>query len=158
MTKGEKIRQELESCRLEGIIHAERVVEWARNNPDSELHGEFEWDDGKAAHEYRIWQARRVIAVNVVSEHGERQVISLSIDRIKGGGYRNVEDVARDPSLMEIAVKDALTELRRVRAKYQHLKQLSDVWGAIGRHDEAPLAGAGQDEAREARRGRQGAA
>lgn len=130
----EQIQQELEALREEGVLHAEKVVAWARVHPDSALHKQFEWDDGKAADEYRVWQARRVIAVHVVNESGERRLISLSIDRSKGGGYRSIEDVSRDQDLMAVAVKDALGELRRTRAKYQHLKELSDVWETIDKH------------------------
>ncbi len=33
------------------------MVAFARDNPDSALHREFEWDDAKAAAAYRCWQA-----------------------------------------------------------------------------------------------------
>lgn len=33
---------------------------------DSPLHGEFEWDDEKAGHEFRLWQARHLIRVAVI--------------------------------------------------------------------------------------------
>lgn len=136
MTKAEQIREELETLRDEaGLIHAERVVEWAREHADSALHSQFEWDDTKAAEEYRIWQARKTIAIHIVTQEGERRFISLSIDRADGGGYRDVEDVMRQRELRDVALHDALMELRRVRARYQHLKELAAVWSAV-RHVE----------------------
>lgn len=137
MNKSEQIRGELEALRDEdGLIHPERVVAWAQEHAESALHSQFEWDDNKAAEEYRLWQARRTIAIHVVTQEGERRLISLSIDRISGGGYREVEDVMRRKDLREVALQDALADLRRIRAKYQHLKELAEVWGAVRRAEE----------------------
>jgi len=140
MTKTEQIEKELEALRLaDGIIHAESVVEWAKDNPESALHSQFEWDDSKAASEYRVWQARRVIAIYVKAEDGERKFVSLSIDRSKGGGYRDVEEVIANDDLRKILVKDALSEFKRVRAKYEHVKELAKVYEEIDRAEQTYL-------------------
>jgi len=44
-----------------GVLRAEDVVEEARN-PKHILHGIFEWQDGIAAHKFRVQQAREYIA------------------------------------------------------------------------------------------------
>lgn len=137
MSLSEQIHNEIVALRkTDGLIHAEDVVAWAKNNPESALHKQFEWDDSEAAKEYRLWQARRVIAVHVVNSDDDRhrRLISLTIDRPKGGGYRFVEDVQRSKELLAVALDDALGELRRTRTKYQHLKELADVWQAIDKH------------------------
>lgn len=135
MTKAEKIKQELEALNVNGVILPEAVVQWAKEHPDSELYKHLEWDNDKAAEQWRLWQVRRLIAIYVVDDSGERKMISLSIDRSKGGGYRSIDDVSKEHDLMSVAIKDALAELRRTRAKYQHLKELSDVWETIDRHN-----------------------
>ena len=44
-----------------GTLDPEMVVD-AAGDPDHPLHGHFEWDDAKAAHQYRLGQARALIA------------------------------------------------------------------------------------------------
>lgn len=131
MNKTEQIAKEVEALRrADGLVMAEDVVAWAKENPESALHSQFEWDDSEAANAYRLWQARRVIAVCVVAEDGERKLVSLSIDRSKGG-YRSVEAVISNDELRRILVNDALAELKRVRAKYLHVKELTPVYEEI---------------------------
>lgn len=118
------------------VLRAEDVVEWAKQNPDSEIYKSLEWDDAKAADQYRIWQARRLIAIHVVDEEGERKFISLSIDRTaKGGGYRDIQDIMVDPERASVMLSDALADLRRTRAKYNRLKSLAPVWNEIDKAD-----------------------
>lgn len=115
----------------DGLIVVEEAESWARNNPDSDLHRSLEWDDAKAGHQHRLWQLRRLIAIHIVSEEGVRQVVSLSIDRkSQGGGYRELGDVLRKPSLRDVMLRDALAELERVQAKYNTLQELAEVWAA----------------------------
>lgn len=134
--KSERIAEEVEALRgADGMIHAPAVVSWAREHPESALHSQFEWDDGKAAEEWRIWQARRVIAVYVRSDDGERSVVSLTIDRKDRGGYRSVSDVIANDDLRRVLVRDALAELKRIRAKYERVKELAAVYDEIERAD-----------------------
>jgi len=106
------------------------IVDWARKHPHSDLYKQFEWDNKKAAEEYRIWQARRIVAMHLTYEEGERQFISLRWDRASDGGYRDLEDVKNAPDLMEHALADALDDLRRVEQRYHFLQQLAPVWKA----------------------------
>jgi len=129
------IRDELvELQKHDGILRPESAVMWARKNPKSALHGALEWDDNAAAHQYRIWQVRQLIAVHVVNEEGVRQIVSLSIDRInQGGGYREINSILASPPLREILLADALAELERMRLKYQGLVELAKVWDEVHR-------------------------
>lgn len=132
MTKAEQIEQELQALRSEGgLLMPESVVDWAREHPESALHSQFEWDDSEAAKEYRLYQARRVIAVYVVSEDGERKFVSLSIDRAQDGGYRDVREVIANEELRKVLVRDALSEFKRVRAKYEHIRELASIYAEI---------------------------
>lgn len=114
-----------------GILRVEPVVEWAQAHPTSDLHKSLEWDDEKAGFEWRCHQVRRLIAVHVVNEEGERQMVSLTIDRVRpGGGYRDIQDVGSVPNLREVMLGDALDELERVQARYNHLQELVQIWEA----------------------------
>ncbi len=118
----------LQSAADQGILHAEAVVSWARMHPDSALHRSIQWDDAIAAREHRLWQARQLIQLHIRDERGEPLMVSLSIDRQGGGGYRPIADVAKTPELREIMLSDALSELERVQAKYARVKELETVW------------------------------
>lgn len=136
----------LQEASTDGLLHAERVVEWARENPESALHRAIQWDDVKAADEYRLWQVRRLIALNVVSGDGAPLVVSLSIDRNDGGGYRSISDVAKSKPLMEIMLDDALRELERVKARYARVRALSDLWSKVDEALEQRRRESGGDE------------
>lgn len=115
----------------EGFCVAEEVREWAKQHPESALHGAIQWDVEKAAHEYQLWQIRRLISIHVVTIDGDRKFVSLSIDRTReGGGYRDIDEVMPVPDLRKIMLDDALRELERLQAKYNRVVELAQVWTA----------------------------
>lgn len=131
-----KVKAELlaiQKASKDRMLHPAAVVGWAKRNRASALYRQFEWNNSKAANEYRIWQARRLIAINVVMDSGAPQIVSLSFDRTKGGGYRNVADVLSDRKLSEIMLQDALAELQRVQARFHRVRELTSVWTQIKR-------------------------
>jgi hypothetical protein len=127
------IRAALEQLKVEGVIHPADVVEAARDD-QSPLHDLFQWDDGEAAHQFRLIQARKVLQVYVVMEEVEqtnvRAFVSLTTDRVNGGGYRAMADVMNDDELCRQMLSDAFVQLRNLRTKYKGLQQLAKVWAA----------------------------
>lgn len=138
----EAIRAEVERLKTDGVIRPVDVVEAARDE-DSPLHDWFQWDDGEAAHQYRLLQARNLLRVYVNVEPASdaepvRAFVSLTSDRAKeGGGYRALAEVMADDGLRDQLLRDAFVQFRNMQKKYQHLKQLSKVWDAV---DEAEAA------------------
>jgi hypothetical protein len=131
-----KLKNELlavKAASKDGMLHAEDVVDFARKNKRSELNSMFIWDDAEAAKEYRLWQARRLIQLHVVQADGSPVLVSLSIDRVDGGGYRAIDEVAASRDLMEVLFDDAMKELSRVQAKFQRVQALNEVWSAVDR-------------------------
>lgn len=130
------IRNELERLKSGGVIRPVDVVEAARDE-SSPLHPCFQWDDGEAAHQYRLLQARNLLRVYVNVEPAAnvepvRAYVSLTSDRVKdGGGYRAMAEVLSDSDLRQQLLNDAFVQFRNMRKKYEHLKQLSKVWAAI---------------------------
>lgn len=110
------------------VLHVERVVVWARDNPESALHRNIEWDNEKAADSYRLWQVRKLVQIHIISQDGTPQMVSLSVDRKAGGGYRSMTDVVGAPDLKAIMLQDALKELERIQIKYSRLEALTSVW------------------------------
>lgn len=123
----------------------EKVVQFAEN-PETHLHAKFEWDNEKASHEYRIWQARQIISLefNIIkngeTEQETRLFISLKDDRKKEGGYRLMTEVLKDKDLRQKLLNEALTELIRIKTKYGHLIELTKVFIEIEKLQEAEIA------------------
>lgn len=147
--KKDAIRRELESIRKrrKGLLRPADVVEFAKN-PKTALHGCFTWDDTKAAMEYRLWQAREIIRVQLTVIEGQRRSIrayvSLQEDRKRpGGGYDTIVRVMSTEDRREALLREALQELNRLRAKYRQLKELAPVFDAMSNVEKARKKAAG---------------
>lgn len=116
-----------------GLIHAREAVKWARRHRNSQLHQELDWDNEAAAEEWRVHQVRRLIAIHIVDDDKHRTIVSLSVDRSQGGGYREINEVVKLPNLRAIMLEDALRDLRFLQQKYQRLQELASVWEAASR-------------------------
>ena len=131
-----KIAKELERiCKdAGGVLRPVDVVAEAKKKV-SPLHKCFEWNDGKAAQEYRLWQARELIRVSVCvlpgSDETFRVYASLKGDRkTPGGGYRTLADVLRMPDLRRQLLAEALEELHVFEEKYRRLTELAPIFTA----------------------------
>jgi hypothetical protein len=135
MARTDVVAQELSriKSRHKGLLKAEDVVRAARPTT-SPLHSRFLWDNSKAGHQYRLEQARHLIAVTVIIDGDEKKpmFVSLSIDRTKrGGGYRQVVDVLSDKRLTAQLLADAKREMQYFIEKYQKLTALAKVVRAM---------------------------
>lgn len=120
-----------------GVLRPEDVVEVAEDE-NSVLHSCFEWDDKAASHQYRIWQARKLITsyririVGIKQEKPSRMYVSLKQDRYQErGGYRSLKVVLSQPNLREQLLSEAFEELKYFREKYRHLEELKGVFEAM---------------------------
>ena len=122
----------------DGLLHEEAIVEEARPE-NSILHQEFEWDDREAAEQYRLVQANvliRRVYVTITTPNAIEQVrayVSLSNDRIGGGGYRRMIDVMTTDEHKRDLLKTALAELQNFQRRYQSLTALMGVFQEIER-------------------------
>lgn len=131
----DRIKQELDAIYNKlGLLRPEDVVSFAKN-PKTALHDKFEWDNEKASHEYRLWQARRLIKLTfeTVDQCEPTPVfVSLTSDRTEaGGGYRRTQDVLRSEDLREMLFQQALVEIRRFQARFRNLKEVAVVLAAM---------------------------
>lgn len=117
----------------DGLLLPEQVVEAARPIT-SPLHSRFEWNNGRAAEKYRIWQARQLLRVCIEtipqSKDPVEVFVSLSADR-REGGYRVQTEVLSDADMRRMLLSDALAELELFREKYARLRELAIVFKAI---------------------------
>ena len=120
------------------LLSPENVVDFAKDK-DTWLNKRFTWNDKKASHEYRLWQARKIISLElqVIEKNGKkskvpmRLYISLKDDRKKDGGYRLITDVMEDPDLKQKLLSEAFLELTRIKIKYRYLTELEKIFIAI---------------------------
>lgn len=118
------IGQAFEALKASGPLTAERVLNEAMN-AKSPLHRYFEWDDQKAAHQYRLEQARRLIrSIEVVLEDARgKQVPMRAFYSVKDAdgqrGYEAMEFVFSTPALSDQVIEEAVTQLEAWKEKYQ---------------------------------------
>jgi hypothetical protein len=115
----------------QGVVLAE-----ARKQ-NSPLRKYFEWDDTKAAHQYRIQQAgaliRAVILVRDDTEDEDRRYVRAFVNVI-GNGERNYMGLFRalsDEERRTYLVRKALKEFETTRIKYNTLDELATIFAAI---------------------------
>lgn len=120
--KQERIELERLANQNGGVLKAVDVVEVAQDE-DSPLHKHFEWDDGEAATQYRVQQARALIQrckITVITQPDRvvRAFVSLPTDReADGGGYRLTVDVLADTDYKEEMMEDLYRTIARWQAK-----------------------------------------
>lgn len=127
----EMVGKELERLFPNGEVSAPEVVRAARV-PDSPLHKYFEWDDAKAAHEYRVEQARGLIKAIVVEIGGE-EIPAYHNVKIESGQSSYVETYkCKDtPSLWSQVVQTALNEAEAWSRRYKIYAELEPIHNAI---------------------------
>ena len=118
-----------------GNLTPQALVDASRPE-DAPLHGEFEWDDAKAAERYRETQAGYIIrSVEVVVEGTDkptRAFVSLTVAENERE-YREINKVLSIHSERELLLNEAKNELEAFKRKYSVLEELADVFAAIDR-------------------------
>ncbi len=138
-----------------GLLRAADVVAEA-TDIRSPLHRCFEWNDGEAAHQWRLQQARQLIRVTVEylpyeeTTYEVRAFVSLSPDRlVQDGGYRVMTEVLASPSQRQQLLADCLDELNRIRVRFSQLTELDNIFRSIERaqrnYGQQPPQGSGSD-------------
>lgn len=130
-----EISEELERIRAKdknGILYPHAVVA-ASKARESVLHELFDWDNRTAANNWRLQQARQVIAryhvtITNATTSRVRGYVSLKTDRKEGGGYRAIGEVVSDEQLREELLQDALDEMQSMEARYVRLRELKPLF------------------------------
>jgi hypothetical protein len=133
----------------DGKLTAESVLD-AAVDPASPLHDRFEWDDGAAAHGYRLDQARRLIrAVVTVVEAPKSEPVTARafvVAERGSGEYVRIGEARSDPDRRARLIKYAVATLRGgvtqlkglvvgVRGETKAKTLLQDIEDALERYD-----------------------
>ena len=108
------------------------IVEAAKDE-ESELHKCFEWDDTKAAHKYRLTQARTLVLNLVITESKpteEPQQVRV-MNTSKDGGYKQTKFIVQDKDEYQHMLEKAKAELRAFKKKYAMLQELHAIFELI---------------------------
>ncbi len=114
-----------------GLLMPERVVD-AAADASSPLHSHFTWDDGEAAHKWRMQQARMLInSVEIVIDKrapvSVNAFVSLPSDRIHGGGYRTVETVLSNNFMRAQLLEDIRKHVEKWEARAAEIGMIIDL-------------------------------
>ena len=102
------------------------------NRPESApLHNEFEWDDSKAAEQYREQQARHIINCLCVQPEEVDQEPVRAFFAISKPSYESISVILQSTEKHTSLLDLALRELKAFQAKYSTLSQLEPVFEAI---------------------------
>lgn len=130
MPKFDSVARELRSIYQKNgrRLHPEAVVEAARD-PESVLHSHFTWDDTEAADQFRLLQARKLIAtvrITIPSRGDERVVVrAYHALRAERKGYRHTKDIVASKDLRNALLSQLAADLERIKTTYESMRDLS---------------------------------
>ena len=133
--------EELENIeKRNGSITPQAVVEAARPE-GSALHNIFEWDNDKAAEQYRLSQAGSFIRCIVKTAETENKkeityrafvnVNPVGDTQNKQGSYIDTRSALTNPVSRGVILANAKREMQTFRKKYKELNELALVFDAI---------------------------
>lgn len=124
-----------EQLASEGRLTPKELVDESRPE-DAPLHGEFEWDDARAAEAYRETQARYIIrSIELILEDGEEKATPVrafvAMQDAEPNEYTQLTAVLDDDLRREKLLHKALQELLAFKRKYKSLTELSKLFEEI---------------------------
>ena len=128
--KAGKMCEELE--KTVGLT-AETLLE-ANKDENAPLHNEFEWDDTKAAHQYRLTQSRHIInCLCYTEEKAEIKEPVRAFFKIeqKCSNYESTTKIISSKDKYQMLLEQAYKELQAFTSKYKSLKELNGVFKEI---------------------------
>ena len=108
----------------------------AAEDESKELHKCFEWNDTKAANNYRLYQARvltsqLIFRREVSDEEPPPAPVRIFNKTDNTSGYKIPERTFKVQEEYEALLQRAYSELRAFKAKYQALSELSEILALI---------------------------
>ena len=139
---GDKL-QELRD-KHEGLT-ASIVVDDAKNK-DSVLHDAFEWNDSKAAQEWRLHSARnlmRAVVTKDLDSSGEirYQPAFIFVKTEEGPRYETIAIVQSDEELRHQVIQRAFVELTQWKKRYKEYKEFLSIFQEAEKIESSYLRG-----------------
>ena len=119
---------------LEDIVDVsnKNVLDYAKNNINSELHKCFEWDDTIAGEKYRLVQATQLISsisFVIQEEPIKKQKVYYSIKTEEKGirTFKNIKSILENDDEYKELCNKAKQEIENCKNKYNDLIQKKDL-------------------------------
>ena len=129
-----EIGKRIEQIKPNGYITPEELLNDAVNIK-SPIHKYFEWNNKKAADEYRLWQARHYLkSIQIIVLSDGKEVTTRAYHNIKVGDERSyiaTHIVCSDKSLYQQLLDMALSEANNWMERYKQYKELNKIFKAI---------------------------
>jgi len=131
----QKAGQELDRLKghNSGDLTPEAVIEAAKDGKNP-LHGAFEWDDSKAAHQHRLQTAGLLIKSIVVTitkaDDGKPEPLSVTVTQQKSGGTTTAAVISPE-ELHARRVQRGWSDLEDWRKQYGELPEFSGIAAAL---------------------------
>lgn len=110
-------------------ITAELILDQATSKL-SPLHDWFEWNNKKAAHEYRLEQARvlvRSISITMQYPDGDRQIRAFHIVRNGETTYKVITKIQAEETYRQQIINNAFKELEGWKRRYKDYIELKEA-------------------------------
>lgn len=121
----------------ESGLTAETLLEESKPE-DAPLHNDYEWNDTKAAVNWRIHQSRHfmnsLVTVHVDDSSTDEQAEPLIVRAVFPTGqsrYEPLSAIVKEQSKYDKLLETAFRELKSFKNKYETLKELQPVFDAI---------------------------
>lgn len=133
-TKEQRTQVLSEINKRDGHIRPSKVVEEARAK-DSLIHDEFEWNTKKAAYEYNLAQARRLIRVTPIrvdESFAYHRLVHVppvqiegptAVDNGREGVYKPIATVVKSESEYERALRQLQQQMHSIERSINELKR-----------------------------------
>ena len=114
-----------------GKLTAQAIVENAKEK-ENPLHDFFEWDNKKAALEYRLEQARRLArSISIDVQDTPTRAFQFVREQDGAESYANAKRVFSTADMRAQVVKRALAELEGWRKRWSQYQEFSKIFAAI---------------------------
>jgi hypothetical protein len=116
---------------------APRIIAEEAKDENHAFHPLLEWNDEKAAGEYRVGQARAVIrSVRVLRDGDEGEADSgpafVHVKPTNGAeGYQKIDDAMASEDVRKAVIREAMSQLNGFRRRYKHLVEFQPVFDAL---------------------------
>lgn len=126
------VGEELELIEKAGTLDASQVLEYARNNKDSELHKCFDWNNNSAAEKYRLIQAGQIIcSISLEIKEEPRKVqrvyVNIKDKDTEERTFKNINEVLKNDTEYQQLIARADADLKRCKDKYTDLLEKQDL-------------------------------
>ena len=123
----------MDSLEQRGALTAKNLLDESRP-AEAPLHNEFEWDDVKAAEEYRLQQARHIINCLLIEDDSQQETVRAFFNLAESAPeYRSIRTIMSDETQSDALLQLAIQELQAFERKYAQISKFKALFAEIDR-------------------------